>query len=202
MLGWRHKNFFTISTAHTILFVYLLVLCVKVWDEKFIPLFSPSVIFEISFMLCSTGNSWPLWRYQSFRVHKTEGGYALVWRQILRAVISWSLNHIRALRLCLLLTDNLITIFLLSFLLVIAISPLLTFTPPTFPTLAPFCSPLSLWPLPFASISLLFLPTPTSSSGSVGHDDSAGRTGLEDISCQWGEWNDHFLLYIIYNSQR
>lgn len=118
---------------------------------------------------------------------KTEGGSALVWRQFLRALISWSLNQIRALRLCLLLADNLITIFLLSFLLVIAISLLLTFTPSTFLTLALFCSPLSPWPLPFASISLLFLPTPTFSSGSVGHNDSAGGARLEDISCQWGE---------------
>lgn len=121
---------------------------------------------------------------------KTEGGSALVWRQFLRALISWSLNQIRAVRLA----DNLITIFLLSFLLVIAISLLLTFTPSTFLTLALFCSPLSPCPLPFASISLLFLPTPTFSSGSVGHNDSAGGTRLEDISCQWGEWNDHFLL--------
>lgn len=125
---------------------------------------------------------------------KTEGGSALVWQQFLRALISWSLNQIRALRLCLLLADNLITFFLLSFLLVIAISLLLTFTPSTSPAL--FCSPLSPWPLPFASISLLFLPTPTFSSGSVGHNDSAGGTRLEDISCQWGEWNDHFLLSV------
>lgn len=74
---------------------------------------------------------------------KTEGGSALVWRQFLRALISWSLNQIRASRVCLLLADNLITIFLLSFLLVIAISLLLTFTPSTFLTLALFCSPLS-----------------------------------------------------------
>lgn len=56
-----------------------------------------------------------------------EGWSALVWRQFLRAVISWWMNQIRALRLCLLLTDNLITIFLLSSF--IAISLLLTFTP-------------------------------------------------------------------------
>lgn len=43
----------------------------------------------------------------------TEGGSTLVCRHFLRAVISWWLNQIRALRLCLLLADNLITIFLL-----------------------------------------------------------------------------------------
>lgn len=75
---------------------------------------------------------------------KTEGGSTLVWRQFLRALISWSLNQIRALRLCLLLADNLITIFLLSFLLVIAISLLLTFTPSTFLTLALFYSSVTL----------------------------------------------------------
>lgn len=73
---------------------------------------------------------------------KTEGGSALVWQQFLRALISWSLNQIRALRLCLLLADNLITIFLLSFLLVIAISLLLTFTPiPFLPFSALLCHP-------------------------------------------------------------
>lgn len=64
----------------------------------------------------------------------TEGGSAVVCQQFLRAVISWWLNQIRALRLCLLLADNLITIFLLSSL--IAISLLLTFTPWTSLTLS------------------------------------------------------------------
>lgn len=125
---------------------------------------------------------------------KTEGGSAVVWRHFLRAVISWWLNQIRALRFCLLLVDNLITIFLLSFL--IAISLLLTFTPPDLsrPVSPPFCSLLSPWPTPLTSISLSFFPTPTFSSGSVGHNDCPGRTGLEDISCQWGEWKANFLL--------
>lgn len=49
----------------------------------------------------------------------TQGGSALVRRQFLKAVISWWLNRIRALRLCLLLADDLITIFLLSSLIAI-----------------------------------------------------------------------------------
>lgn len=66
----------------------------------------------------------------------TEGGSALVWLQFLRAIISWWLNQIRALRLCLLHTDNLITIFLLSSL--VAISLLLTSTPSISLTLSSF----------------------------------------------------------------
>lgn len=64
----------------------------------------------------------------------TEGGSALVWRPFLRAVISWWLNQIRALWLCLLLADNLITNFLHSSL--IAISLFLTFAPSTSLTLS------------------------------------------------------------------
>lgn len=51
----------------------------------------------------------------------TEGGSALVWRPFLRAVISWWLNQIRALWLCLLLADNLITNFLHSSLIAISL---------------------------------------------------------------------------------
>ena len=54
---------------------------------------------------------------------------------------------------------------------------------------------LSLFQL-FSSILHDFLfHHPALSSGPVGHHDSARRTGLEDISCQWGEWHKHFLEY-------
>lgn len=116
----------------------------------------------------------------------------------LRAVISWWLNLIRALLLCLLLIDSLITIVCS---LPILSSPFL-FSLCSLPnpfshfvfrlsalschSLCSHCRSFTL-PTSLPPFYFLFLHLPALSSGSVGHYNSSWRTGLEDISCQWGE---------------
>lgn len=143
-------------------------------------------------------NSWPLWRYQSFRVHQDRrrvcGGVAAVLKSCYFMVVEPDKGFTILSSSPWQLDNNFSALFPHCHFSSFNIYPLDLFHPVS----PSFCSPLSLWPTPLTSISLLCFPTPTFSSGSVGHNDCPGRTGLEDIPCQWGEWKSFFFIIRIF----